>query len=334
MADPFGMEADPQAQALAMAQLLRGGQQEDDDARRRLAQQRGFGNLGVLTGDPVLTRLGQGMVSQAQQQQPLEMRGAALRQGVARLALQSEAEKRRAEQGARQMALREELGRGGLAVQRARLADAKAQREEKKGEKSLELETGLRKEFNALPEVKEFSGIATSYSNLLEAAKDSSGAGGISTIFNFMKMLDPGVAVMEGDVQLIRAAGGPAAKYANLYEQALTGNPLPEKVRNDLVRQATSIYGTRERQLARLRDQYLGIAERAGAAPERVLIERAPRVQRPGSQPAPAASSRTGQTAAPVLTPEDAAALKWAQSNPNDQRAARILERLRVKGVQ
>lgn len=279
MADPLGMgmEDGPQAQALALARLLRGGAPEEDDgARRRLAQQRAFGNLGVLTGDSVLTRFGQGLIQQAQQREPLDMRGAALRQGAQRLGLQAEAEKRKMEQGAKALALREELGRGGLAVQRARLGDAREARESAKGDKALDTETGLRKEFNALPEVKDFSGIASSYSNLLKSSKDMTGPGGVATIFNFMKMLDPGVAVMEGDVQLIRNSGGRAAAFANLYEQALRGNPIPESVRRDLVRQATGIYSTRKEQVDKLQKQYTNIATQAGAAPERVIVQRAP----------------------------------------------------------
>lgn len=278
MVDPLDMEAmdGPEAQALAMARLLRGEQQEDDGTRRRLAQQRAFGNLGVLSGDSVLTRLGQGLIQQAQDRAPLDLRAASLRQGGARLALQAESEGRKAQQGAKSLALKEELGRGGLAVQRARLGQAREAAQQAKTGKALDEETGLRKEFNALPEVKEFSGLASSYANLLSSAKDMSGPGGVATIFNFMKMLDPGVAVMEGDVQLIRNSGGKAAAFANLYEQALRGNSIPESVRKDLLRQATTIYGTRKQQVDKLQQQYTGIAERVGAAPERVIIQRAP----------------------------------------------------------
>lgn len=286
--DAYGMEEDPRERAMAMAAALRGQADPDEQEQRRLAQQRAFGNLGLLTGDSVLGRFGASQIQQAQQAQPLGLRGATLAQGAERLRMQSEAEKRKAEQGSESLALKKSLGTARLGLDRERLARDKMAAEEAKGNKAADTETGLRKEFNALPEVKEFSGIASAFSNLRAASKDMSGPGGIATIFNFMKMLDPGVAVMEGDVQLIRNSGGKAAAFANLYDQAIKGNPLSEEVRRDLVRQATGIYNTRKKQLDALQQQYTGIATQAGASPERVIVQRAPEV----SSEEPAAGAR------------------------------------------
>jgi hypothetical protein len=57
--------------------------------------------------------------------------------------------------------------------------------------------TGLRKEFNALPEVKNYKQVVTSYKTIEEQAKKATPAGDLSMIFAYMKLLDPTSTVRE-----------------------------------------------------------------------------------------------------------------------------------------
>lgn len=177
--------------------------------------------------------------------------------------------------------------------ERKRKIAASAKGAKEKGERdSFTRETGLRKEFDSLPEVKEFRGMGSNYETLKQAAADPSGPAGITTIFSFMKMLDPGVAVMEGDVNLIRSSGGPAAKWANVYEQALTGNPIPENVRRDILKQADVVYRNKQGLYEKQRKRYEQIAKDGKVEPSRVVAPGQPDIDlsAPSATQAPAKS--------------------------------------------
>lgn len=306
-----GME-DEQGDALIEALLQQQAQQQEERTGLRNTlgrQQAQAGNLRTLS---LLSSLGANPLLQgirgASGEQGAQLEGLAARteqrlatQGagmdpssLARLRLSAERLKRQGNLDAQKL----ELARQNLARLQSQAGAAREQAGKKEAEQLITRETGLRKEFNALPEVTQFSGLATSYNNLVKSASDMSGPGGVATIFNFMKMLDPGVAVMEGDVQLIKNSGGKAAAFANLYEQALNGNPLPKSVRSDLVRQGSILYQGRKKQVDKLAEQYGGIAEQAGVAPARVVIQRAPDIDlsppgsTPSARPAPASGPR------------------------------------------
>lgn len=277
---------------------LFGGASEDDVRKRAegmnydLRGQRAAGKLGLLTGDRVLSGFGQSQLQGADKREAMLADAGQFRAGQAlKSALAAEEAKRAKAKQEHDDAEREK-------DRAAQKTAAAIQAGDKATQAKLENETGLRKEFNSLPEVKDFSTISNSYANLLSSASDMSGPGAIATIFNTMKVLDPGVAVMEGDVQLIRNSGGQAAKLAGLYESVLNGNPLPESVRRDLVRQATNIFNNRKKQYDALAEQYKVIAQSAGAEPTRVVV---PRPSVGGGRTTPNASMPTGPDGNPTL---------------------------------
>ena len=62
-------------------------------------------------------------------------------------------------------------------------------------------EGDLRKEFNALPVVKDFGEVRTAFLKVKTAAENPSAAGDLALVFNYMKILDPGSVVREGEFQ-------------------------------------------------------------------------------------------------------------------------------------
>jgi hypothetical protein len=143
--------------------------------------------------------------------------------------------------------------------------------EEKHAEKLWKAAESMRKEFSTLPDVKEFTPFKMAYQGLRSALSKPGGVGSTAAIFNFMKLIDPGVAVMEGDVERIRASAGPAAKFADLYEYAKSGNTLPATVRTELEGMAGELYGIRKSQYETRRKQYRDLAKKRGVAPDDVL---------------------------------------------------------------
>jgi hypothetical protein len=110
-------------------------------------------------------------------------------------------------------------------------------RTEKK-EKKQTTTSGFRKEFNALPEVKAFSKVRSAYNKVKVSGEDPSPAGDLSLIFNYMKILDPGSVVREGEFANAQNAGGIDTKIRNFYNQVVDGTRLSAEQRQDFLNQA------------------------------------------------------------------------------------------------
>lgn len=250
-----------------------------------LNRQRAVGNLGLLTGDRVLSNFGRAQLEQAETGDPNSLRYLSLIQAQQRLKQQADAEKRRAAAGDRKFEYDKEQDaqkradalakiKAGAAAAKAK-AEKDASEEARKREAELNKATnGLRQEFNDLPAVKGYDTVASSYDSLRQAYTDTSGPGAINTVFSFMKIIDPGVAVMQGDVDLIRNSGGAAAKFAGLYDSALKGNPLTPKTREDLFRQATSLYESRRKQYDAAQRKFDQIARSQKVDPNLIFLDR------------------------------------------------------------
>lgn len=250
-----------------------------------LKRQRAAGNLGLLTGDRVLTNFGRAQLEQAETGDPNSLRYLSLIQAQQRLKQQADAEKRRAGQVDRKFEYdkAQDAQRRADALAKAKrdaaAVQAKQARDSSKEALAREAElnkatTGLRKEFNDLPAVKGYDTVATSYDTLKSSYTDMSGPGAINTIFSFMKIIDPGVAVMEGDVELIRNSGGAAAKYAGLLDSAISGNKLTADTREQLFRQATAQYESRRKAYDSAQRKFDQIARRQKIDPNLIFLDR------------------------------------------------------------
>jgi len=125
--------------------------------------------------------------------------------------------------------------------------------------------TGLRKEFNSLKEVKDFKDVGVAYKKLEEAAKDTSAAGDIGLIFAYMKMLDPGSTVREGEFATASEAGGVDAKLLNIYNKAVDGTRLTPDQRASFLKQARNNFAAQKSAYDAAVKQYGGLAgKRAG----------------------------------------------------------------------
>lgn len=142
-------------------------------------------------------------------------------------------------------------------------------------------ETDLRKEFNARPEVKEYRDVANSYRTIQRLQGSDSAAGDISLIFAYMKMLDPGSVVREGEFATAQNAAGIPDRVVNAYNKALNGERLNPRQRQDFVTQAKNIFDVRGSRFREIEDEYRGYAEGYGLDPSRVAPQatQAPPVQ-------------------------------------------------------
>lgn len=152
-------------------------------------------------------------------------------------------------------------------------------------------EGALRKEFTAL--TKDFRDIDASYQRMQSAAAD--GPGDIALLIGYMKMLDPGSVVREGEFATAQNAGGVDSWVRGVYNKAIGDGFVSAKVRAQINDQATAFHAAAKDTYMRQRDQYSGIASQYGFDPDRIVPSGAPK---PQGQP----KSPTSSNARPVIT--------------------------------
>ena len=140
-------------------------------------------------------------------------------------------------------------------------------------------EAELRKEFTA--QAKPFIEIGQAYQKIESAALNPSPAGDISLIFGFMKILDPGSVVREGEFATAANAGGIDDKIRTMYNKALTGQRLDEKIRADFLSQARNLIESQRTLSQDLVDRYSTTASQYNLDPSRVTFDPFKRVKTP-----------------------------------------------------
>ena len=138
-------------------------------------------------------------------------------------------------------------------------------------DKLLKRISDARKEFTGLKAVKDFSDVSSAYSRVINSASDPSAAGDLALIFNFMKVLDPGSVVREGEFATAQNAGGVDERIRSLYNRVVDGTRLTVPQRADFVDRATRLYVGAENQYKSIAEQYADFAKQAGLDPKLVI---------------------------------------------------------------
>jgi hypothetical protein len=132
-------------------------------------------------------------------------------------------------------------------------------------------EAKLRGEFTSLPIVKSFSDQSTAYGRVMASVNDPSPAGDLSLIFNFMKVLDPGSTVREGEFATAANSGGVDDRVRALYNNVTEGTRLAPAQRDDFANRATQLYSNAEQQYQGIADQYSAFAVQSGFDPAAMM---------------------------------------------------------------
>jgi hypothetical protein len=101
------------------------------------------------------------------------------------------------------------------------------------------VEDTVRKEY--LGQAKPYIEVGQAYKKVAEAAKNPSAAGDIAMIFGFMKILDPGSVVREGEFATAQNAAGIPDRVRAQYNAAINGQRLTDVQRTDFMNQAKNI---------------------------------------------------------------------------------------------
>lgn len=113
---------------------------------------------------------------------------------------------------------------------------------------------------------------------VLEAARKvqtatATAAGDISLVYGYMKLLDPGSAVREGEYATAANAGGAFDKVGAIYNRVLKGEKLPENVRAGFKAEAKTLVDAQLSRYNPLANEYRELATRKGANPANVVLD-------------------------------------------------------------
>lgn len=112
---------------------------------------------------------------------------------------------------------------------------------------NMDPETKLRTEFSG--RLKDFTTVQDAYGRIVASVEnratnpnDKSPASDIALVFGYMKMLDPGSVVREGEYATAQNAAGIPERIRNAYNKAVDGEFLDPKQRGDMLSTAQRLY--------------------------------------------------------------------------------------------
>lgn len=130
----------------------------------------------------------------------------------------------------------------------------------------------LRQEYNSNPIVKDTIDIQQSFGKIEKSAKDNSAAGDLALIFNYMKMLDPGSTVREGEFANAQNSGSVPQIVLAKYNQILSGERLSADQRKDFLSQSRNILNSQYDQFYSVNKRYQELSEQYEIDPKNVLM--------------------------------------------------------------
>jgi len=145
--------------------------------------------------------------------------------------------------------------------------------------KAFAREKDLRATFTT--EMKPFTDLAQAFRKVEAAALNPSAAGDISLVYGYMKILDPGSTVMQGEQATAANAGGVSDRVRAMYNKALTGETLADNVRQDFYAQSRNLIESQRPLQQDISERYGLIATQNKLDPNQVVFDPFKRIKTP-----------------------------------------------------
>ena len=165
-------------------------------------------------------------------------------------------------------------------------------------EKRPEAESKLRKEY--IDNTKDFTITRDAYGKIISAGDDA--AGDLSLIFSYMKMLDPGSVVREGEFATAQNAAGVPDRVVNTYNRIMSGERLSPAQRKMFSGQAENLYDVSSKREQEVRTGLSRIGKGYGLNLENVFYSPGG-VEKPMPPAEPAAQPTNPTVTVPAGTP-------------------------------
>jgi len=113
--------------------------------------------------------------------------------------------------------------------------------------------------------------ISQAYRKIVSAPETA--AGDMSRIFGYMKILDPGSTVREGEYASAENARGVPASVMAQYNKVLNGQRLTPQQRNDFTQSAGDLVNSQKQQFGDVAKYYSDISGRYGVNPQNIIYD-------------------------------------------------------------
>lgn len=130
---------------------------------------------------------------------------------------------------------------------------------------------GLRKEY--FNQNKDFVSASQATQRLIDSAKDPSAAGDLALIFNYMKVLDPGSTVREGEFSNAQNSGSVPDRVRAQYNKVLQGERLAPAMRTDFLNRGVELYRGQEMLHKKSKATFGDAAVKQGVDPSIVALD-------------------------------------------------------------
>jgi hypothetical protein len=153
--------------------------------------------------------------------------------------------------------------------QLAKLEKIKGEPEKLKREDEKEFRTM----YSTSPIVKSFNESQTNINKVIEGASRDDPAGDYGVIFGFLKILDPGSTVREGEFATVENSRGVSESVRALYNKVKEGDRLSPEQRRQFTEGAINGFQTQQASLDTYREQIGDIAKKKGIDQENIFID-------------------------------------------------------------
>lgn len=157
----------------------------------------------------------------------------------------------------------------------------------KRGEKVPENSTNLRKEFDDLPEVKNYKLARTAFKSIEDATKRNTTASDINIVYGIAKLYDPTSVVREGEYATVANSPNIPARIQGWAQYLAGGGKLTPQVKADLLAEAQSRMAAYENEYTPQRKNYEKIAIDSNADPKLVFPSEFQPAFKPEAPPLP-----------------------------------------------
>jgi hypothetical protein len=158
-----------------------------------------------------------------------------------------------------------------LALKQAEIEAKRAEAQAEAAKPNFSDENSLRKDFQNV--TKDYRESRDAFQRIQASAQNPSPAGDLALIFNFMKVLDPGSTVREGEFATAQNSAGVPGRIKSLYNSVINGQRLNKEQRMDFVTRAQGLFQKAQNQYAQTENQYRQTAQAYGFDPNRVVLD-------------------------------------------------------------
>lgn len=132
-------------------------------------------------------------------------------------------------------------------------------------------EMELRKEYDMLPEVKDYKIVKNNFERIQQGVQLGTGAGDAAIVFGYMKMLDPTSVVRESEQATAQNAAGVPESVRGLWNQVSGGGQLSAEARNQILQAAVKVYGESAANIEQVNKRYGEYADTWKLDPNRIV---------------------------------------------------------------